>query len=129
MAGISKIGELEARKRALVTESEICREALKAEIENLRIQTGRYLRQVDRLRSIRPWLTLAVPLAIPFLGSLFRKHPKGAPQQSGIKGRIATALMALRLYRKYGPLVRGIIGRVRARQRAAAEARSPAANI
>jgi hypothetical protein len=128
MAGISKIRDLEARKRALVTESEICRETLKAEVENLRLHGAAFLHKFDRVRSIGPWVLAAAPVAIPLLGLLTGRKNK-APKRSPIKGGIATGLLAVRLYRRYGPLLRSLIAQLRARRRSAAEARSPAANI
>lgn len=123
MAGISKISELEARKRALVTESEICREAFKAEIDNLRLHAGNFFHTFDRVRSIGTWLMLAGPVAVPLLSFLFRKNTSEQPQPAKFKGRIATALLALKLYRKYGPLVRSAVRHFKTRRRSTAEAR------
>jgi hypothetical protein len=134
MARIDKMSELEARKRALVTESELCREALKAELENFRAYTDGFFKKIDRVRSFTPWLMLAAPVAIPLIKMFTgRKAPENHREASPMKGRLATLMLGLRLYRQYGPLVRSLVQSVAAqftaRRRAAGEARSPAANI
>jgi len=65
MAGISKIKELEARKRALVTESEIYRETLRADVQNLQLYGASFFRRIDQIRGIGPWLLMALPMAAP----------------------------------------------------------------
>lgn len=129
MAGVSKISELEARKRALVTESELCREAFRTEIDNLHSHATSFFHKFDRIRSVGPWVMLAGPVALPLLSMLFRGRKKEAPQAPRAKGVIATALIAFRLYRKYWPLVKSTVSQFRSRRRATREARSPAANI
>src|SRR6185369_6242961 len=124
MAGISKIGELEVRKRALAAQSEVYRETLKAEVANLRLHSAGFIHKVERIRRIGPWLMLAVPVAAPLLGLLGRKKPQ-APKPSRLKGGIATGLMALRLYRKYGPLMRGLVAHFRNKRNGPAEERAP----
>lgn len=141
MAGIPKIRDLEARKRALVTESEICRENLKADLHNLVLYGDGLRKRVDQVRRIGPWLTLGLPIAAPLLGLLSRrrnkhheskhsnaKHPDSVPP-SRVKASIATALMAWRLYRKYGPTVRSLVTHLVTKYRTRDEERSPAANI
>lgn len=129
MAGVSKISELEARKRALVTESEICREAFRTEIDNLHSHAASFFHKFDRIRSVGPWVMMAGPVAFPLLSMLFRRRKKEAPQTVRAKGAIATALIAFRLYRKYSPLVKSVVSHLRSRRHASREARSPAANI
>ena len=132
MAGIAKIAELEARKRALVAESEICRETLRADVQNLQLYGASFFKRIDQIRGIGPWLLLALPMAAPLVSLFSRKR---APQSShsarpsGIKGGFATALLALRLYRKYGPLVRTLVEKLVSKRRRAPEDRTPAANI
>lgn len=128
MAGVSKVAELEARKRALITESELCREALKADLENLRAYTDGIFKKIDRVRSFAPWLMLAAPVGIPllklFTGRKTSNHH--APAPSPMKGRLATLMLGFRLYRQYAPMVRSVIGQFMSRRRAAAESRSRA---
>jgi hypothetical protein len=119
MAGVSKIRELEARKRALVTESELCREALKAEVENLRHYSAGFFQKIDRVRSFGPWLMLAAPVAIP-LFRLFsnRAKPAATPRSSGLKGGLAALMLGVRLFRQYAPLVSSLASQFLARRRA-----------
>jgi hypothetical protein len=119
MAGISKIAELHARKRALVTQSEIWRETFKADIGNLILYGSRVRNRFDNIRSVGPWLLLALPAAAALLGLfLYRNEKKnGAPEPSKVKGGIATALLAFRLYRKYGPMVRNLVTHFSSRRR------------
>lgn len=121
MAAVPKITDLEARKRALVTESEICRETLKIEVDNLRLYAAGFRNRFEQVRNFGPLLLLAVPL----VGFLFGKRAQ-APRASGLKGGIATALLGLRLYRKYGPLLRTLFAQFVAKKRTASEARAPA---
>lgn len=128
MAGITKIDEIEARKRALVTECELCREALKAEVKNLQAYGDGFFRKVDRVRSLSPWALLAAPALLPLVKMLFGKKTE-APKASYVKGPLAMVLLGFRLYRQYGPLVRSLAARFLGSRRTAAEARDPAANI
>ena len=135
MAGISQIEELEARKQALVTESEICREALKAEFHNLALYGSNLRKRMDQVRSFGPWLLLGLPMAAPLVSLFSRlrkrgdKEQKNAAPQSRANGGVATALLAFRLYRKYSPLLRSLVAHLASRSRSRAEDRSPAANI
>jgi hypothetical protein len=128
MAGVSKIRELEARKRALVTECEICREMLKAEVHNLQLYGVGLQSRFHQVRSFGPWLMLAVPLVGPLLGLVSRNKTQ-TRQRSRLKGGIASVLLGLRVYRKYGPLLRTVLAQLRSKRQAASEARAPAANI
>ena len=130
MAGVSKIKELEARKRALVTESEICRETLKAELQNLQLYADGLRKRVDRVRGVGPWLLFALPLLKPLVGLFSRKQNQNhVPRPSRLKSGLATMVLALRLYRKYSPIVRTLASRLVSRRRRSAEDRKPAANI
>ena len=128
MAGFSKIRELESKKRALVIESEMCREALNAELQNLRLYGSGVAHTFDRVRSVAPWLALAGSVVIPILGLVLGKHTKGPHHRSRLKKAIAAALLGLQLYRKYGSLVRTVVTRFRAKQEPMGEARAAAEN-
>jgi hypothetical protein len=122
MAGVSRITELEARKRALVAESERSREALKADLANVQHYTSGFFTIMDRARSFSPWLLMAIPAAIPLL-KLFRGGKAEKPR-SPLKGRLAKLMLGVRIFRQYGPMVRSLIGRFQARRSAAAAART-----
>jgi len=124
VAGVSKISELEARKRALVTESELYREALKAEMENLRQYGAGFFQKIDRVRSFGPWLMLAAPLAIPVIRLFTNRKSAAPPRSPGVKGGLATVLMGVRLYRQYAPMVRSVVSQFMARRRASAQAKA-----
>ena len=115
MGGIFKIAELEARKRALITQSEIHREELKAELENLAQYSTGIFQKVDRVRRAGSWVMIAAPFVLPLFGLVLGKRPR-TPRPSGWKKGISTALVGLRLYRKYGPLIKSFVGRLQTRQ-------------
>jgi hypothetical protein len=129
VAGISKIKELEERKRALVAECETSRQALKEEVWKLRQQGLAFRHKVERVRSVGPWVMLASTFAVPVLRPLFGlgKRVK-APRPSALKKGFATGLMAFRSYQKYSPLVRSLVAQFRNKRRRAAGARTMAAN-
>jgi hypothetical protein len=60
----------------------------------------------------------AVPIVLPVLGLLvgkrFRFRQAIRPKRG--KGKVAKVLVALRLFSKYGPLVRGFASRLRTRR-------------
>lgn len=118
------MSELEARKRALVTESELNREALEAELENLRQYGAGFFQKIDRVRSFGPWLILAAPLAIPLIRLFTNRKPAAPPRSSGMKGGLAKILLGVRLYRHYAPMVRSVASQFIARRRASAQARA-----
>lgn len=105
-----------------MAESERCREALKADLANLRHSTSGFFNIVDRARSFSPWLLMVVPAVIPLL-KLFRGGKAEKPR-SPLKGRIAKLMLGFRLYRQYAPMIRSIMGQFQARRSAAASARA-----
>jgi len=117
------MSDIEARKRALVTQCEIYREALKADIHELQLYGASFFKKIDRLRSFGPWLMLAAPVVLSLLG-MFRGK-SASPKPSKLKGRLATALMAFRIYRKYAPMVRSMANHFIARRRTSTQ-REPA---
>jgi hypothetical protein len=125
MAGISKIAELQARKQALVTESEICRENLKTEIDGLKAFADGIIRKVNQARHVGPWLKLAAPVAIPLVALLAGKRAK-LHRQPRPEGKIAKALHALRLFGKYGPLARALVSRFQSRNNSPPKRRASA---
>lgn len=121
MAGITKIAELQARKRALVTESEICRESLKSEVENLRLELASVVGKLDKARRVASLVMMAAPVA----GFAFRRRAQQAPTKpSRFKRMIGSAMIGVRLYRKYAPMAKSMLGQLRARRRAQSEAPS-----
>ena len=110
------MSDLESRKRALITECELSREALKADVANLKAYTSGFFKTIDRVRGVSPWILMALPLLIPVL-RLFRGAKAEAPSKaSPLKGRLAKLMLGFRLYRQYAPVVRSLIQQFRARR-------------
>ncbi len=121
MAGIFQVRHLEARKQALAAESELYRQILKLEVENLRLSSVRARRRITTLGNSAQWLLLGAPLA----RSLLRTRRIGRFRL------VTTALMAWRMYQKIAPLCQQLFSHwtLRSdRQRAAANQNAPAAS-
>jgi hypothetical protein len=125
MARESKIEELEARKRALVNESERYRELLKSERQNLQLHGATFADAYSRWRRLGPWLLLAGPVALPLLGRLFGKKQEKPPATppSRLKLAISAGISAARLYQRYRPWLRTVWGQLRSRRGPGAESR------
>jgi len=110
MAGIFEVEDLQAKKRALVRESEVYRQTLVMEFHNLRLYTERIRSKVTKLSRLNPFLTLAAPLA----GGFFRRTVGRSKLRF-----VGKALMAWRLYKQFAPLLRGVVDRFQGRTRQA----------
>jgi hypothetical protein len=108
----------------LVAESELCREALKAEVENLRQYSAGIFQNIDRVRSFGPWLMLAAPIAIPLFRLFTNRNKPAATRPSRLKGGLAAVMLGVRLFRQYGPMVRSLAGQFMGRRRASHETQS-----
>jgi hypothetical protein len=120
MARIFKIKELEARKRALVEESDLYRQTLRFEIHNLRLQAIAMKRRAT-------WLTLSPlwPLIPPLLKAFFKKKERRASSRWRI---FSTLLAGWQLYQKVIRFVPAIFSRGR-RARLRDEDQAPASRI
>ncbi len=101
MAGFIPIRELEARRQALVGESEVYRQTLLLEVMNLRLAGAETRRQLGS--TLRPWLVVLAPLGA--LIGMWRDGgapSKGPPRKRGMLGK---ALLLYRLYRRFGPVL------------------------
>ncbi len=129
MARIFKIKQLEAKKRALVAESEVCRQTLLLDLQNLSLYRLRVQRRFNLLTRL-PW-----SLLLPLAGVLFKRRRRGSVgAKRGFKwpGLLRAGLMGFRLFRQYGPLLQGMMAQQFAQQEpspAATEETAPAANI
>src|SRR5690349_1988911 len=122
MARIFKVKELEAKRRALTAESEVYRQTLRLEIENLRLAAMRARRQMKSFQSVNPLLTLVAPMA----ASLLTKR------RGRLRGLFTTALLGWQVYRKAASFFGGFAFRPRRHSPKPAsrgEERSPAAEI
>ncbi|MEY2428167.1 MAG: hypothetical protein QOJ40_1052 [Verrucomicrobiota bacterium] len=114
------MSELEDKKKALVAESEVYREMLKLEIQNLQLCAIRARRKVSILGASGSLLTIGAPLAGLFLG-------KG--RRGSVMGIVKAALIGWRLYRKIGPVFGPLFAKRNRRAETRSEDRTPAANI
>jgi hypothetical protein len=129
MAKIFQLREVEARKRALIAESEVYRQTLTLEIQNVRLYGVRLRRKFSIIRLGNPLFALAASIiGSRFLGSGSRRPGRGKWSRV-----FAASLMGWRLIRRFGPLVQGVLAgkifRTRARPGTNPEEQTPSANI
>ncbi|HWQ91173.1 MAG TPA: hypothetical protein VN673_05845 [Clostridia bacterium] len=131
MARILTIKDLEERKRALVAESEIYRQTLILEVQNVRLYAARVRRRYTWFRAYAPLVRFGAPFVFPMLrrslfGGLF------APRHKGSRFKwIPAALATWQIYRKLAPMLGIILGarRLRHKPPAASEEESMAGAI
>ncbi len=116
MAEIFRVKDLEARKRALVAESELYRQTLTLEIQNLRIYGVRMQKKFAVMRMAGPLLIV--------IGSLVGSRVLGRSRAQKKRGKwsrlLGASLMGWRLFRQFGPLVQNILAQRRFRSKGAA---------
>ena len=101
MARILKIKDLEERKKALVEESEVYRETLKLEIQNLRLYSIHVRRKFSSFGPSSPLMLFLMPFAASFFAK--RRLPKF---------RFVTgALVGWKLFRKLASVLPGLFSR------------------
>jgi hypothetical protein len=106
---------LAARKQALVAESELYRQALALELQELKASTARIKKNFNFLRWLKP-IILFAPLAGSLLG--LRSSPKvEKPRPTGWRKWCGGALVGWRLYRQAVPMISRFIPRRRASRR------------
>lgn len=114
------MNEFETKKKALAAESEVYRQTLKLEIQNLRMCAIREQPKIDLLGASSSLWTLGAPIAGIFLGR-------------GRRGPLISFLQAAftgwRWYRKVGPLIAACFPTQARRLQPDAENRAPSANI
>ena len=84
MSGRDELAELQLRKRALVLESELLRQTLRAECRGWRARTAWVGETAQAYQKFRPWLVVLAPLAGLLAARTLRR-----PQPSG--SRVSTA--------------------------------------
>jgi hypothetical protein len=89
---------LEAKKKALVAESEVYRETLKLELQNLRIYGITTKRRLSSFSRPGHWMMLLMPL----VGAFFKKR------QGPLLRRAVTALINWQLWSRLVPFVSGL---------------------
>jgi hypothetical protein len=68
MGGIFEVKELEAKRAALAAESEVYRQTLNLELQNLRLYAVRTQQKLSTISTFKPFLTMLLPFAGSFLG-------------------------------------------------------------
>jgi hypothetical protein len=106
MAGLFQVKDVESRKRALITESEVYRETLKLEVQNLQLYSVRMRRRLSFVGTVAPLVLLARPLTGLFL-------QKRVPTKRGLFG---TAILGWRLYRQFAPVLGALLQRFAGRK-------------
>jgi hypothetical protein len=99
MARFFKVSHLEARKRALVAESEVYRRTLDLEIQNLKLYRVQLGNKVARFGPSSPLWLLAAPLARMFLRG---RRRGGLPRMVGI------SLLGWQMYKRFSPFLSGL---------------------
>jgi hypothetical protein len=100
---------LAARKQALLAESEIYRQALTIEIQNLKLSAAFIKRNLNILRLLKPMLLLA-PVAASIIGLRSSSKPEGR-SSDGWRRWWGAALVGWRLYRQAAPLLGQLLSR------------------
>ena len=97
------MNELEAKKRALVAESEVYRETLRLEVHNLRLYVSRTKQKLTGFTRPNPLLMLLAPLA----GGFFRKR-----RASWLR-RAAMAFLSWQVSNRLLPFLSGLFSSTR----------------
>jgi len=113
MARLLKLAGLEARKRALVTESEVYRQTLKMELQNFQLYAAAAGRNLNKFKSL---LTI-IPIGGSLLGLLFAGLFRRNRRPAGLSGLWPTALMGWRFYQKFGPMLQPLLTKWMRRRR------------
>ena len=119
MAGISELKSLEARKQALVAQSELDRQTLALELQQLKVYRAGLERKLKLLRLLKPLLFIA-PLAGSLLGLRSRQKDEPKKPVRGWQKWWGAAMLGLRAYQRAGPVITQLL----ARRKAGAESRS-----
>jgi hypothetical protein len=101
--------EIEARKHALVAESEVFRQTLTLEIQNLRLYSLRVQRKFASLRLANPLLLAAGTL----FGARFIRGGSRPKRRGKWSRLLGASLMGWRLYRQFGPPLQTVLLRRR----------------
>jgi hypothetical protein len=125
------VNDLEVRKKLLVAESEVYRQAIKLDLQNLRLHSVHLRRKYATYTALKP----AFLVAIPFVTTLFSRSRKAERRP---RSWFSRALTGWRLFKTFQPLVSSLlaqyaIGAVLMRKRGSAagnaEQDTPAAVI
>jgi hypothetical protein len=104
LAGFFEVVGLEERRKALAAESEVHRETLRLEVQNLRLGALTTQRRLAVARSTVPVLLLAAPLLL----RMFSRPPQAERPKCGL---LAKGLFAWRMCRQFSPFIANLFRR------------------
>ena len=91
------MSDFKARKKMLVTESEVYRELLKLEIQTFKVYGVHTRRRLSSFRNYLPWVAIS---GLPILAQLFGRKKK----KSSLGRLTSLALVAWKAYQQFAPL-------------------------
>jgi hypothetical protein len=129
MAQLFRLKDLAARKQALLAESEVYRQSLKLELQNVKLHGLRFRRKFGFLKVAKQLIFL-----LPVLrGVWVWRGSAGAPGEKTSarrRGTLGLLLTGWRVYRNLAPVIRGVVSRRLFKSRGnGAQDRTLAANI
>ena len=110
------LAELEHKRRALLVEAEVCREALRLETRNLLLYTSQVRRRYSALFAMRHLLWLALPLL-----------RRSRSRRRSRLGFVPLLFASWKAYRTYGPMLKRLLPLLRRGAGAASIALRPRA--
>ena len=114
MGGIAELKSLAARKEALVAQSELHRQTLTVELQNLKLYRAGMERKLRLLRALKPLLFIA-PVAGSLLGLRSRQKEKAKKPARGWQKWWGAVMLGLRFYQKAEPVFTQLLARRGAR--------------
>jgi hypothetical protein len=110
MPRIFKVRELEEKRRALAAESDVYRQTIRLEIQNLRLHALHTKRKFSSLTTPNPLLMMILPFAKSFLMKRMFRRSKN---RFGLLRLAAGAFFGWKAYRKFAPLLGDLFSRFR----------------
>ncbi|HWH68049.1 MAG TPA: hypothetical protein VNT26_01580 [Candidatus Sulfotelmatobacter sp.] len=115
MARLLQVKPFQLRKQALVAESEVYRQTLHLECQNLLLYGVHLKRKLARYRASTKSLLMLASAVGALVGARSRRS-EAKPRQKK-RGLLATALVGWRLYRRFGPLLQNLLAQQLARSK------------
>lgn len=117
MAGDPVLKDLAARKQLLVVESEVYRQTLRLDAQNLRLYTLRMQQKLAAYAALKPLVLAGLPIA----SALFtRKREEEAAQQP--RSLLSMVMTGWRMYQRLQPAIASLMANYMAQKEAAAAA-------
>jgi hypothetical protein len=122
--------DLEARKKLLVAESEVYRQTLRLDAQNLRLYSAHIQRKFATYAALKPAILLAAPLVSSWFSG------KGKNEEHKPKSFFSMAMSGFRMYKSLQPLLASLMAQYglgsfnrAAQETGAREDEEPAATI